>query len=175
MKVRSKESKNSKDSKDSKDDQKFRNYFKLFTIGLLLVVLILMLYNDRKLYTLSEALVKQNVLSAFIAFGMLISTILFYYGFCVVSKNNNHDKYRLCQSLVPIVLLLVFIFDLENYSFFHHMLLVFYGVVTLLYIVRNTPWAILFPIFIFPTLYFLSITNISVYEFLYILFVVLVF
>jgi len=171
MKVRSKESKN---SKDSKDDQKFRRYFKLFTIGLLLVVLIIMLYKDRKLYTLSEALVnQQHVLAGVIASGMLISTILFYYGFCVVTKNKY--KYRLCQSLVPIVLLLVFIFDLENYSFFHHMLLVLYGVITLLYIFSHTPWAILFPIFIFPTLYFLSIKDISVYEFLYILFAVLAF
>uniref|UniRef100_A0A6C0D118 Uncharacterized protein n=1 Tax=viral metagenome TaxID=1070528 RepID=A0A6C0D118_9ZZZZ len=177
-----------KKNKDSKKDKYFngkfifRCLFRICMIMMIFVSAILLYYESLSLCTLSEALTKNNLLSDFIAFLMLTGCIFFYFGYChhsnplLLFSKEIHQPflYLLRLSIILLVILLVIVYDVENYFHLHYILMFFYVSITLVMLGFHSFYLVIPPLIFIPLLY-LCHANLAVYEFLYILYIVIVF
>ena len=160
----------------------FRCLFRISMIFMIFVCAILIYYESLSLCTLSEALTKKNWLSDFIAFIMLVGCVFFYFGYChhpnpllLFSKEIHHPfLYILRLSIILLVFLLVVVYDVENYFHLHYILMFFYVSITLAMLGYYSFYLVIPPLIVIPLLYLCN-ANIAVYEFLYILYLVVVF
>jgi len=160
----------------------FRCLFRFCMISMIMITSILIYYKLYSLCTLSETLTKNNLLSDFIGFMMLLGCVFFYFGYChhqdplsLFRKDVQQPfLYILRLSIIPLVFLLVVVYDIKNYFHFHYILMFCYISITLFLVGYYSFLLAILPFFVIPLLY-LGNANLAVYEFLYILYVIIIF
>jgi len=149
-----------------------RNIFRGLMLFTLCIAASVMLYETGQLSTLSEALVeKEHWLSVFISVMRFLSCIFFYLGYCRTDYLQNIPLW-IQYSLVLLVLLLVFAFDIKHHYPIHCILLFLYVLFTwwILFTCRPKIWSLLI-LLVIPTL-FLCNDSIAWMEFLYLMYII---
>jgi len=160
----------------------FRCLFRFCMISMIMITSILIYYEFYSLCTLSESLTKNNLLSDFIVFMMLLGCVFFYFGYChhqdplsLFTKDVQQPfLYILRLSIIPLVILLVVVYDIKNYFHFHYILMFFYISITLFFVGYYSFLLAILPLLVIPILYTWN-ANLAVYEFLYIFYIIIIF
>jgi len=143
----------------------------------LIISIFVMWYETNNIDLISNVLVKRNMLSLYISSSMICSLYFYYQGFCYkINKVHTIDNiiYFLKLSLIPIVFLLVLIFDIVNFNKIHYFLIYMYVIITWLLLVYSSIFIAIVPILSTAILYGCN-ANLSTYEFLYFLYVIFFF
>lgn len=122
----------------------YRFFFRLLMLYLLLSVAFFMYRDSLGFCTLSDAIIKRDALSLFIVSFMVSSLYFYYHGYCSTSPEHplplHHPLHKLQQnstlffctkwSLIPIVFLVVVVFDIESTPTIHYSFMFLYVIIT---------------------------------------------